>query len=93
MTQRRRATDCHCTTDISGPLIDRIDSHINVPAVKFRELTGDAAPETNSSDTIRNRVIAACARQLQRFSSERSECSLSVVMVSGDRTPQRLEFG
>ena len=44
---------------ISGPLLDRIDIHIDVPAVKFRELAGEEAPETDSSDTIRNRVIVA----------------------------------
>src|SRR5437868_2579531 len=43
---------------ISGPLLDRIDIHIDVPAVKFRYLTGDIPPETDDSDTIRDRVIA-----------------------------------
>jgi magnesium chelatase family protein len=56
---------------ISGPLLDRIDIHIDVPAVKFRELTGDAPPETDSSTTIRNRVIAARERQLKRFEGEK----------------------
>jgi Magnesium chelatase, subunit ChlI len=56
---------------ISGPLLDRIDIHIDVPAVKFRELTGDAPPETDSSTTIRDRVIAARERQLRRFTGER----------------------
>src|SRR5512145_3141885 len=55
---------------ISGPLLDRIDIHIDVPAVKFRELAGDTHPETDSSATIRNRVIAARERQLKRFASE-----------------------
>ena len=56
---------------ISGPLLDRIDIHIDVPAVKFRELTGDYAPETDSSTTIRNRVISARERQLARFKGEK----------------------
>ena len=56
---------------ISGPLLDRIDIHIDVPAVKFRELTGDAPPETDSSTTIRARVISARERQLHRFSGEK----------------------
>jgi len=56
---------------ISGPLLDRIDIHIDVPAVKFRELAGEEAPETDSSDTIRNRVIVARERQLKRFRGER----------------------
>ncbi|PWT87645.1 MAG: magnesium chelatase [Blastocatellia bacterium] len=56
---------------ISGPLLDRIDIHIDVPAVKFRELSGETPPETDSSDTIRNRVNAARERQLKRFAGEK----------------------
>jgi magnesium chelatase family protein len=56
---------------ISGPLLDRIDIHIDVPAVKFRELSGDTPPETDSSLTIRNRVIAARERQLRRLANEK----------------------
>src|SRR5215467_13001333 len=56
---------------ISGPLLDRIDIHIDVPAVKFRELAGDAPPETEDSATIRQRVISARERQIQRFASDR----------------------
>ena len=50
---------------ISGPLLDRIDLHIEVPAVKFRELSGASSGE--SSAQIRERVIAARRRQLARF--------------------------
>src|SRR5438552_2216117 len=71
--------ECRCTPlqiqryvgRISGPLLDRIDIHIDVPAVKFRELTGDTAPETDSSSTIRERVIQARARQQQRLAEEK----------------------
>src|SRR5215207_3510905 len=56
---------------ISGPLLDRIDIHVDVPAVKFRELRGEAPPETDSSTTIRQRVIKARERQHQRFASEK----------------------
>ena len=56
---------------ISGPLLDRIDIHIDVPAVKFRELVGDTHPETDSSSTISYRVIAAGERQLNRFKGEK----------------------
>src|SRR5687768_12380192 len=55
---------------ISGPLLDRIDIHIDVPAVKFRDLTGQTPPETDDSATIRQRVIAARERQLQRLEKE-----------------------
>ena len=50
---------------ISGPLLDRIDLHIEVPQVKFREMTGEANGE--SSARIRERVIAARDRQHKRF--------------------------
>jgi magnesium chelatase family protein len=50
---------------ISGPLLDRIDLHIEVPAVKFREMTSERAGE--ASAPIRERVIAARHRQQQRF--------------------------
>ncbi|HEY0365622.1 MAG TPA: YifB family Mg chelatase-like AAA ATPase [Pyrinomonadaceae bacterium] len=56
---------------ISGPLLDRIDIHIDVPAVKFRELRGETAPETDSSAVIRQRVIEARERQHRRFAGEK----------------------
>ena len=62
---------CRYVGRISGPLRDRIDIHIDVPAVKFRELTGDTAPETDSSSTIRERVIQARARQQRRLAEEK----------------------
>ena len=56
---------------ISGPLLDRIDIHIDVPAVKFRELVGDAAPDSEGSAAIRERAIKARQRQQQRFAAEK----------------------
>jgi magnesium chelatase family protein len=50
---------------ISGPLLDRIDLHIEVPPVKFREMAGEAKGE--SSAQIRERVVAARQRQHARF--------------------------
>ena len=50
---------------ISGPLLDRIDIHIEVPAVQYKELRGGAAAE--GSAQIRNRVMTARARQQKRF--------------------------
>ena len=52
---------------ISGPLLDRIDLHIEVPQVKFREMTGEGNGE--SSAQIRERVIAARGRQTARFAA------------------------
>ncbi len=68
--------DCHCTppqiqryvSKISGPLLDRIDIHIDVPAVKYRELRSTAS--TESSGTIRERIVEARQRQLERFAAD-----------------------
>jgi magnesium chelatase family protein len=53
---------------ISGPLLDRIDLHVEVPQVKFREITGGETGE--SSDKIRERVIAARQRQHTRLADK-----------------------
>ncbi len=50
---------------ISGPLMDRIDIHIEVPAVPYKELSCERSGE--SSAAIRLRVNAARRRQLERF--------------------------
>lgn len=73
--------DCSCTDSqiqrykarISGPLLDRIDIHIQVPAVSYGELTDGARPE--SSAEIRKRVIAARQIQLQRFQGRSLFCN------------------
>src|SRR5215213_1115774 len=46
---------------ISGPLMDRIDIHIDVPAVKFNELRGKTTEPAESSQEVRERVIKARA--------------------------------
>jgi magnesium chelatase family protein len=53
---------------ISGPLLDRIDLHVEVPAVKFQEIT-NAKPGEPSAQ-IRERVIAARKRQHERFAGK-----------------------
>ncbi len=50
---------------ISGPLLDRIDLHVEVPPVKFREITAERTGEPSAQ--IRARVIAARRRQQERF--------------------------
>jgi magnesium chelatase family protein len=50
---------------VSGPLLDRIDLHIEVPAVKFREISSDGSGERSAQ--IRERVVAARKRQQERF--------------------------
>jgi magnesium chelatase family protein len=68
--------DCHCSprqiqryrAKVSGPLLDRIDIHVEVPAVKFRELTDQRSGEP--SDVVRERVNAARRIQMERFGSD-----------------------
>jgi magnesium chelatase family protein len=50
---------------ISGPLLDRIDLHVEVPAVQFRDITSEQNGEASAQ--IRGRVIAARKRQQERF--------------------------
>ena len=54
---------------ISGPLLDRIDLQVEIMPVPFEEISSSAPGE--SSDTIRRRVIAARARQVERFCNEK----------------------
>ena len=51
---------------LSGPILDRIDLHVEVPEVKLRKLTAQNL-DGERSDVIRKRVQAACARQKSRF--------------------------
>jgi magnesium chelatase family protein len=68
-----KSRECMCTppmiqryvSKVSGPLLDRIDIHVEVPAVQYRELRGNAASE--GSAEIRDRVMTARDRQRQRF--------------------------
>lgn len=68
-----RTRECHCSqpmiqryvAKISGPLLDRIDIHIDIPAVNYKELRSTTPAE--SSADIRARVIRAREIQLQRF--------------------------
>jgi magnesium chelatase family protein len=66
---------------ISGPLLDRIDIHVEVPAVKFREIA-DARPG-EPSEAIRQRVIAARNIQRRRFES-RPSITCNARMTSRD---------
>jgi len=69
--------ECNCTipqiqryrSKVSGPLLDRIDIHIEVPSVRSREMMGRAEGEPSSA--IRERVNRARAIQEQRFAGKR----------------------
>jgi magnesium chelatase family protein len=72
-----KSHECSCTppmmqryiSKISGPLLDRIDIHIEVPQVQYRELRSGAA--TEGSNEIRARVLAARDRQNKRLVADR----------------------
>jgi len=53
---------------ISGPLLDRIDLHVEVTPVSFNELSAQSRSEPSAS--VRERVIKARARQEERFEAE-----------------------
>lgn len=70
--------ECKCSgiqiqryiSKISGPLLDRIDIHVDVPAVEFKELRGKNVPQGEGSVQIRERVSSAREIQLRRFKGE-----------------------
>lgn len=68
---------------ISGPLLDRIDLHIEVPAVKYDDLTDRTKAEPSSE--IRKRVMAAREIQAKRFSGEKG------IYCNAQMTPKMMD--
>ncbi|MBV9390316.1 MAG: YifB family Mg chelatase-like AAA ATPase [Verrucomicrobia bacterium] len=68
--------ECRCTpsqvqkyrTRLSGPLLDRIDIHVEVPGIELKDLTETSAEE--SSESIRERVKRARLTQMKRFAGQ-----------------------
>ncbi|MBW1696515.1 MAG: YifB family Mg chelatase-like AAA ATPase [Deltaproteobacteria bacterium] len=58
---------------ISGPLMDRIDIHVEVPAVPYKDLRKEGVAE--SSESIRSRVTAARRVQAKRFAKTKIHCN------------------
>ena len=83
-----RSRECHCTTPmiqrylskISGPLMDRIDIHIDVPAVNYKEMRATTDPEPSA--TIRERVVHTRMQQLGRFQGEPHQIYCNAQMSS-----------
>jgi magnesium chelatase family protein len=65
---------------ISGPLLDRIDLHVEVPAVKFQEITSARSGETSAQ--IRERVVAARKRQQDRYAGRPRPTSCNARMTT-----------
>jgi magnesium chelatase family protein len=66
---------------ISGPLLDRIDIHLNVPRVDYQKLSDDRIGEP--SETIRQRVEAARQLQIKRFEGTK-------LVNNADMTPKEI---
>lgn len=70
--------ECRCTPlqiqryvgRISGPLMDRIDIHVDVPPVRFKEMSERGTSAGESSSAMRQRVLAARGRQRERLRGE-----------------------
>ncbi len=79
---------CHCTPaqvggyvgKLTGPLLDRIDIHVEVPAVTYEELRGPRRGETSAA--IRARVVAARERQARRLAGRATP--INAAMSAGE---------
>ncbi|MGH8160963.1 MAG: YifB family Mg chelatase-like AAA ATPase [Gammaproteobacteria bacterium] len=79
---------CRCTPDqvaryrgrISGPILDRIDLHVEVPRPEAETLAPERGPDGESSAAVAVRVAAARARQLSR--NGKSSAALTVAEVN-----------
>ena len=60
-------------TKISGPLLDRLDIHVEVPAVQYQDLAQEAGGD--SSEAIKKRVDAAKLVQQERFRRSKIHCN------------------
>lgn len=73
-----KSHDCSCAPSqilryqkkVSGPLLDRIDIHVHVPAVNVEKLTEQESNEENSN-SIRTRVQKARDRQIERYNGKK----------------------
>ncbi len=81
MLGERYSTLCTCSPEqvrryrgrVSGPLLDRIDLHVEVPSIPLAEL--EAAPTGESSAVVRERVLAAREVQRRRYVGTSIRCN------------------
>lgn len=71
------------TARISGPLLDRIDLHVEVPSVEFEAMRRREKPEPSSA--VRSRVNAARARQAERFEGTGTACNAHMTAAMAGR--------
>ncbi len=72
---------------VSGPLLDRIDLHVPVPAATFDEMSG---PSGEATAVVRSRVARARRRQAARAEPGNSRCSNALLPMSRIRSQTRL---
>ncbi|MDO9528558.1 MAG: ATP-binding protein [Syntrophales bacterium] len=73
--------ECRCTPQqirqyqarISGPLLDRIDIHIDVPSITYRDLAAESGGEASTS--VRERVNRVRDLQKKRFNNQTTMCN------------------
>src|SRR6202789_3917890 len=83
-----KSRECQCTppmiqryvAKVSGPLLDRIDIHIEVPAAQYKELRGGAAAE--GSVEIRGRVLAARERKRHHLKAHNEKIYANAQMTT-----------
>ena len=80
-----RATVQRYQSRISGPLLDRMDIHVNVGSVSFQKLSSPDGGETSAA--IRRRVEEARARQRARF----AQLDKADIVVNGDMGPSEVQ--
>ncbi len=86
--------DCRCddaaiarySRRVSGPLLDRIDLHVAVPAVAWKDL--EAPPSGSGSNQVRARVVAAREIQIRRGVVSNSEIPDARLDAAVDATPE-----
>lgn len=79
----RRA--CRCTSEqvqrylakLSGPFLDRVDMHVEVPSLPLEALTASVSEKQETSEQVRARVMDARTRQLARQGKSNSELTVN----------------
>lgn len=86
------AKQCTCTPHqrqrylarLSGPLLDRIDLHVETPRVRYQEIAGKTGAE-ESSAMVRGRVLAAREQQARRFAGTATRCNAQMSRAALER--------
>ncbi len=97
-----KTQSCACTFEqikryqsrISGPLLDRFDLQLLVPALPKKDLTDANAPKSESSDSIQQRVSACHALQMERSAASNADINnkeLEKICMMGDQAKTLLD--